>query len=151
MVLKSEVGGSLTFEGCLKMHTRQQPLAELCTDEGGGDLFTVCSFYLFPEKSTTYLAYQYFSPRDLTLDNGRLININFDRTVAAAKTPLMHIYSILQSMKNYLSCSSFFKRGPAVVQQPNRYRVILLTSTDVWHAHSPINNFNSIFFFFVYV
>lgn len=88
MVLKSEVGGSLTFEGRLKMHTRPQPLAELCTDEGGwGGGPVHCLFILFPEKSTTYLAYQYFSPRDLILDNGRLINISFDRTVAAAKKP----------------------------------------------------------------
>lgn len=43
MVLKSKEGGSLTFEGCLEILTRQQPL-ELWTNKGG-DLFTVHSLY----------------------------------------------------------------------------------------------------------
>lgn len=108
---------------------------------GGGGRPVHCLFILFPEKSTTYLAYQYFSPRDLILDNGRLININFDRTVAAAKKPP---YAHIQYFRvnEELPVLFLFLKGDQLWcnNRTCTRRVILLTSTDV-----------DLFFFFVYV
>jgi len=104
-------GGSLTFQGCLEMLTRQQPLTEMWTNKGG-TVYAVHSFN--PQRNLLHTSHISSSSGDLMLDNGRLINMSLDRTVAGANIPYAH--------KQYFRVDEelpvqfvFFKRRPAAV------------------------------------